>query len=198
MVVDQRKRVLRGTLRDRLGRLPRGRFAAAGESLAAVLAAWPEWRSLRWLLGFAATGREPATDPVLMAAAAAGISVAVPRVVGRRLIFHRLDRRLDRVGELESLLPGYRGVREPLPTTAPIALARLPAATMVLVPGAAFERSGRRLGWGGGHYDRALAELRAHCPAALVVGVCMREQVIDCVPWAAHDQAVDRVVSDGG
>jgi 5-formyltetrahydrofolate cyclo-ligase len=178
-------------MRARLRALPRARFAAAGVALAAKLAALPQWRGTRWLLGFAATGREPATAPALAAAAAAGMALALPRVAGRRLVFHRVDR-AEAVVELVS---GFRGIPEPPATAAPVALERLPAATLVLVPGAAFDRAGRRLGWGGGHYDRALHEVRRYSPAALLVGVCMPEQLVGAVPCSTHDVAVDRVVA---
>ena len=180
--------MLRAAARRRLQGLPAARFAAAGRALAAGLAARPEWRGLRCLLGFAATRREPATAPVLAAALGAGVTVGLPRVVGTQLRFHRVD-------DLAGLRPGYRGVAEP-PASAPrLKVADLPAATLVLVPGAAFDGAGGRLGWGGGHYDRMLAQVRRGCPAALLVGVCMPEQLVAQVPRAPYDVAVDLVLA---
>ena len=66
----------------------------------------------------------------------------------------------------------------------------------MLVPGAAFDRAGGRLGWGGGHYDRALAELAHACGGALLVGVCFSDQLIVSVPRAGHDLPVDLVVTE--
>ena len=182
------KQAVRAAVRLRLQGLPAERFAAAGRALAAELAARREWRGLRFLLGFAATGREPATAPALAAALGAGMTVGLPRVVGTQLRFHRID-------HLAGLRPGYRGVAEP-PATAPrLEVDELPAATLVLVPGAAFDDAGGRLGWGGGHYDRVLAQVRRGCPAALLVGVCMPEQLVSQVPRAPHDVAVDLVLA---
>ena len=182
------KQVLRAAARRRLQGLPAARFAAAGRALGAGLAARREWRGLRCLLGFAATGREPATAPVLAAALGAGVTVGLPRVVGTQLRFHRVD-------DLAGLRPGFRGVAEP-PASAPrLKMDELPAATLVLVPGAAFDGAGGRLGWGGGHYDRVLAQVRRGCPAALLVGVCMPEQLVAQVPRAPHDVAVDLVLA---
>ena len=178
-------------MRRRLRAVPRRRFVTAGKTLVATLAARREWRGVCCLLGFAATGREPATAPVLAAALAAGVVVGLPRVVGERLRFHRVD-------HLSVLRSGYRGVAEP-PASAPLLTVEgLPAATVVLVPGAAFDGAGRRLGWGGGHYDRALAEIRRGCATALLVGVCVPEQLVERVPCADHDVAVDLVLDGAG
>jgi len=178
-------------MRQRLRSVPAHRFGVAGRALRDALAVRPEWPALGCLLGFAATAREPATAPVLAAALAAEVVVALPRVVGTQLCFHRVD-------TLSGLRSGYRGVAEP-PAAAPsLALHRLPPATLVLVPGAAFDAAGGRLGWGGGHYDRTLAEIRRRCATALLVGVCMSQQVVERVPRAAHDVAVDLVLAGTG
>jgi 5-formyltetrahydrofolate cyclo-ligase len=64
---------------------------------------------------------------------------------------------------------------------------------VVVVPGLAFTADGRRLGQGGGHFDRFLPRLRADC---LTVGVCFREQLVTELPTGAHDVAVHLVVTD--
>ena len=175
-------------MRRHLRRVPADRFAVVGRALLAALAERPEWHGLDCLLGFAATGREPATAPVLAAAIAAEVVVGLPRVTGMQLRFHRVE-------TLSGLRSGYRGVVEP-PAAAPsLEFDRLPPATLVLVPGAAFDAAGGRLGWGGGHYDRTLAEIRRRCATALLVGACMPEQMVERVPRVAHDVAVDLVLA---
>jgi 5-formyltetrahydrofolate cyclo-ligase len=64
---------------------------------------------------------------------------------------------------------------------------------IVIVPGLAFTPDGRRLGQGGGHFDRFLPRLRANCRT---VGVCFAEQLVDQLPTSPHDVHVDRVVTD--
>lgn len=59
---------------------------------------------------------------------------------------------------------------------------------LFLVPGVAFDLTGRRLGRGGGHYDRVLAGRRADSTA---VGVTYRDRLVDDVPWDRHDQRMD-------
>lgn len=64
---------------------------------------------------------------------------------------------------------------------------------VVLVPGLGFTADGRRLGQGGGHYDRFLPRLDDRC---LTMGVCFAEQILDDLPTEAHDRRVDIVVTD--
>ena len=149
------------------------------------------------MLGFAATRREPATSPALAAAYAPGLVVGLPRVAGKRLHSHRVAPEGASAERMPAgLRRGYRGVAEPAPGAPRLDYDRLPPEVVVLVPGAAFDRSGGRLGWGGGHYDRALAALARSCGSAVLVGVCFSDQLLDSVPRAGHDVPVDLVVTE--
>jgi 5-formyltetrahydrofolate cyclo-ligase len=64
---------------------------------------------------------------------------------------------------------------------------------VVVVPGLAFTTDGRRLGQGGGHFDRFLVRLGSDC---LTIGVCFHEQLVADLPMAAHDVRVALVVTD--
>ena len=188
-------------MRAVLGGVTKQRRAAAGRTLAALLGGHPRWPAWRCMLGFAATGREPATAPVLTAAHAAGLVVGLPRVCGHVLRYHQVHPRQAQPARtpdeaLAGLQAGYRGIAEPAPDAPPLDFDNLAPDTVVLVPGAAFDRTGGRLGWGGGFYDRALADIACSCPAALLVGVCFAEQLVECVPRAGHDLPVDLVVTD--
>lgn len=69
--------------------------------------------------------------------------------------------------------------------------------TVVLTPLVAYDRRGGRLGFGGGYYDRTLAELRKE-KGILAVGVALSVQEVDELPREAHDQALDWVVTEEG
>jgi len=64
---------------------------------------------------------------------------------------------------------------------------------VVVVPGLAFTSDGRRLGQGGGHYDRFLPRLR---PGCLTIGAAFAEQLVDELPTEDHDAKVSTVVTD--
>jgi 5-formyltetrahydrofolate cyclo-ligase len=69
--------------------------------------------------------------------------------------------------------------------------------SILLVPLLAFDRRGHRLGYGGGYYDRTLADLRAKGPV-LAIGVGYAFQEIDEVPADSVDQRVDAIATDAG
>ena len=107
-------------------------------------------------------------------------------------------RPLRREPQIEPLLQGLRarGAQVALLGAGAANAEPLPAGIeAVLVPGLAFDRLGRRLGRGGGHYDRLLPRLPAAC---LRIGVCFQGQLRDTVPAEAWDQGVDAVATEAG
>ena len=66
-------------------------------------------------------------------------------------------------------------------------------ADVIIVPGVAFDRTGRRLGMGGGFYDRFLLEL--DCTA---IGLAHRFQIVENLPVDPHDRPVDLVITPAG
>ena len=68
---------------------------------------------------------------------------------------------------------------------------------VIVVPLLAYDRNGRRLGYGGGYYDRTIAEYRA-TNSAVAVGFAFSGQELDCVPADEFDQMLDAVVTECG
>jgi 5-formyltetrahydrofolate cyclo-ligase len=68
---------------------------------------------------------------------------------------------------------------------------------VLLVPMLAFDRRGYRLGYGGGFYDRTLAELRKLKPV-VAIGVAYAEQEMDEVPVADYDEPLDWILTERG
>lgn len=66
--------------------------------------------------------------------------------------------------------------------------------TVVLVPLLAFDRSGRRLGYGGGYYDRTLERM----PGILAIGCGFAVQEVDRVPTETHDRRLNAVATEAG
>jgi 5-formyltetrahydrofolate cyclo-ligase len=66
---------------------------------------------------------------------------------------------------------------------------------LFLVPGLAFTADGRRLGRGGGFYDRLLPDRAAH---SIAIGICFSAQLAADVPCEPHDQRVDAVITEHG
>ena len=93
------------------------------------------------------------------------------------------------VGSLHGFSMGRFGIREPAGGEA----VEPGGIDLVLVPGVAFSRAGVRVGRGAGFYDRFLAGT-----PATRVGVCFREQIVECAKGEAHDVPMDAIVTDGG
>jgi 5-formyltetrahydrofolate cyclo-ligase len=114
-----------------------------------------------------------------------GHPLALPRVQGRGrpLAFHAW-----RAGD--PLFAGPFGVMEPGPE-APVVSPRV-----LLVPLLAFDRQGRRLGYGAGYYDMVLRDLSAREPAPIAIGVAFAVQEVVEVPAGPRDQVLDAVVTE--
>lgn len=135
------------------------------------------------VLAFVGTGSEPDTGGLIDELTASGCSVLLPRVEGEEIVAVGF-------GPGHDLVPGAFGILEPVgPAVAPTVI------DVAIVPGLAFTIDGRRLGQGGGFYDRYLPQLRPDC---VTIGVCFREQIVETVPGEAHDRIVAKVITDAG
>lgn len=166
-------------------RLPVDTRDAASRSIAATLAERADFRRAHTILLTLPFGSEWDTRPLAAEALAEGKAVALPRV--------NLERRmLDTcvVGDLErDVAPGYHLIPEP---RAHCELIDPAAIDWALVPGVAFDPAGRRLGYGGGYYDRLLPLLRTD--AQRIAGA-FDVQIVERVPAAPHDLAVRAVIT---
>lgn len=97
---------------------------------------------------------------------------------------------LAEAAEAGSLQIGPHGVLEPARDAPRIDAADVDA---FLVPGLLFDRACRRLGRGGGHYDRLLARARED---ATLIGICYADRVVEELPEDPWDIAMDFVVTD--
>lgn len=96
------------------------------------------------------------------------------------------------VCSMDDLQRGAMNVWEPKAHCPSVPVASL---EIILVPGLAFTRSGRRLGRGGGFYDRLLAH--PDCRARRI-GIAYDLQIIDDVPCEPHDQRVHQIITETG
>ncbi|MFD2029734.1 5-formyltetrahydrofolate cyclo-ligase [Ancylobacter dichloromethanicus] len=139
---------------------------------------------------FAPIGGEIATDPLVERLRAAGAGVALPIVLqaGKPLLF-----RLWEPGEelTASAGPGRFSIPAP-PETAPAV-----SPDVLVVPLAAFDARGNRLGYGAGFYDRTLALLR-RAKRIEALGYAFAVQQLAAVPAEPHDERLDAIATDAG
>lgn len=93
--------------------------------------------------------------------------------------------------------PGNALEDRPFGLSEPPASAEIVTPTLVLTPLLGFDRSGNRLGYGKGHYDRALQKLRAE-GRVFVCGLAFFGQEVDEVPAEPHDIPLDWVMTERG
>lgn len=188
--VAERKRALRAAMLARP--LAPGAARRAALEAARCLGASAAFSACTRILLYADLPGELPAQPFYELARRAGKRLLWPRVAGAGLAFAHCARR-------EALTPDCCGV----PAPPPHCPAETPGpGTLLLIPGLAFDRAGYRLGRGGGHYDRALAQMRAALPrpagGALAVGVAPAWRILDELPRAAHDARLDLLLSENG
>lgn len=165
--------------------MPPSARAAASAAITSRIAALPSFVAARTVLLTLPFRSEWDTLPLVGLALRAGKTVAAPRV-------NRATRMLDLHALQDAsctFAPGAFGVPEPDADARRVAPESV---DWVLVPGVAFDPTGRRLGYGGGYYDRLLPLLGT---ATRIAGA-FDLQLVDQVPWAPHDVCVDIIVTE--
>ena len=166
------------------------RDALSGEQRAAAAQAIAE-RGLPFAIGpetivsgYAPIRSEIDPRPLMQAIAAQGARLALPTVAarGQALTFRAW-------APNDKMVLGPLGILEPSPAAPEL------VPDVMLVPLAAFDRLGHRIGYGAGHYDYTFAHLRK-MKAVKGVGVAFAVQKIKAVPALAHDVALDYVLTE--
>ncbi len=182
------KAALRDTVLLRRDALAEGERAfLSGRILGSVLDL-PAYQDSGVVLAYASFGTELRTEEFLRRVLDDGKVLLLPRVERGRLGLYEVR------DVARDLAPGTWGIREPKPDRCPKAdPARVDFA---LIPGVAFDRRARRLGYGGGFYDRLLAGgLPGRTP---LVSGAFEVQMVDEVPVGPHDAPVGAVVTEEG
>jgi 5-formyltetrahydrofolate cyclo-ligase len=173
------KRALRAAVRERRAARTDAERASEGEKLARHAGALPA----RTVAAFVGTKTEPPTLPLLEALTRAGRRVLLP------VLRPDMDLEWGEFRAAGALRPARLGLLEP--TGASLGLEAVAAAELVLAPALAVDGAGRRLGQGGGSYDRALERARAP-----VVAVVFDDDVLDePIPVEPHDRPVAGVLT---
>ena len=140
-----------------------------------------DWWAAAFHVGlYRSTANEPGTETLLTDLLARGARVAVPARHGKDYRWAWVDARTRWRKAAHGILEPVRAV--------PVDPAEL---RVVVVPGVAFDARGGRLGHGGGHFDRLLAQ-----GDALRVGLCFENRLLAEVPMEAHDIRMEVVITD--
>lgn len=177
---------MRGEVLARRGQ--QGGTGAASALISARLLALPEFTAAHTIAAFVGVGGEVNTNDLIVQALGMGKRVAVPWRDGAEL-------RFAAIRSLDELIPASLGLLEP-----PASLRNDPgrncpaeAIDLVVTPGVAFDRTGRRLGRGKGYYDRFFRRVRTD---AFRVAVGFECQMVEAVPVGSGDEPLDAVVTE--
>jgi 5-formyltetrahydrofolate cyclo-ligase len=182
---DERERIRRAVLarRDALTSETRDAFSRA---ITERFWALPDAAGARTMLVSLSVGSEASTRTLVAEARQRGLRVAVPVTLAaeRRLLAVEFpgDDRVE---------PGPFGIPQPRSDArVPVPVDRL---DLIVVPGAAFDARGNRLGWGAGYYDRLLTGRR---PGTPVVALAFECQLVPAIPSEPHDVPMDAIVTE--
>lgn len=180
-IIDKERQRVYG----RSARRALGSGLAAKKSMAAIsrILAHPAYLSAKVILAYRAHGDELCIDELCEMAILQGKQVAFPVCDGRR-------------GMVAAVAPqpfeetDRYGITEPMLAHAQVFVPS--QIDLVLVPGAAFDIQGRRVGWGGGYYDCYLSL----CKRAFFMGVAFEEQILPEILSDSWDMNMHAVATD--
>ena len=182
MDIREQKQALRKKIRQEMQPLPPSYFQQAGKAICQKIIATDAYRQSDCVFCFVSCGKEPDTYPLLNQILSDGKVLAVP------LCRSEGQMELRRIIALSQLAPGAYNIPEP-PEEAPILS---PAdVQLALIPCLAATRDGKRLGKGGGYYDRFLA---TYTGAASLL--CPQKLIQDDIPLEPHDILIPHVITE--
>ena len=174
------KKALRAEIKAKKRAMTEVQIEQTSQALAEQFYAHPAYQNASSIFGYLSYNQEVRTMPMLARAQQDGKRVAVPKVLDDRMIFIWLD-------DLSRVELGYCNIPEPI-DNGPEAVDET---ALVLMPGLAFDPTGRRCGYGGGFYDRYL---EAH-PDHPTLALCYGFQMFDRLDTDDHDIPVNYVLS---
>ena len=173
------KKELRRQIRELKRAMTSEQIDAASARLGELFLNCPQYKEAKTIYGYLPYNQEVRTVPMLEQAMREGKRVAVPKCYGDEMRFIYMD-------DLSKVEKGYANIPEPIADD-PVADDKT---ALVLMPGMAFTQDGKRMGYGGGFYDKFLAAEPDHPTVAL----CYDFQMVEDLPTEDYDIPVDCVL----
>jgi 5-formyltetrahydrofolate cyclo-ligase len=182
-----RKLAMRDQLVTARGRRSLLEVSQAARALAEQLLAAPEVRRAATVALYVSVSTEPGTGPLLEQLRSLGRRVLLP------VVLPDLDLDWAAYDGADALVRARRGLLEPEGPR--LGVDAVATADVVLTPGLAVDRSGMRLGQGGGCYDRALGRVPV---GTFTCTLLYDDELVEEVPAGAHDRPVTAVATPSG
>jgi 5-formyltetrahydrofolate cyclo-ligase len=175
-----KKEIRKEVLSARDGLLP-GQRTSKSREIEARLFSLPEFTSADTVMFFASFRSEVETGPMIRHALTSGKRVVLPKLKDKELaLFEITDFDAD-------VSPGAWGIPEPHESRP----AKIETIDLIIVPGAAFDERGNRLGYGAGFYDKLLPAFKK-----MTVALAFEVQILPQVPVDARDVPVKKIVTE--
>lgn len=125
------------------------------------------------------------THKIINKALEDGKTICVPKIISKED-----GMRAYRIKGFQDMEPGYYGILEPSEECEEISIKDI---ELMVMPGAAFDRNGGRIGYGGGFYDRFLTKVEGNVKK---IALAYELQVLDSVPMETNDIRIDNIVTN--
>ncbi|MGD9948737.1 MAG: 5-formyltetrahydrofolate cyclo-ligase [Desulfobulbus sp.] len=181
--------LLRRTILALRNQMPQHERAKLDSRLSKRLLTLPAIQNMQIFFVYCSYQSEVSTEVLINQLLFAGKTVCVP-------LTHPNTSTMDAVVltcPKTDLIPGYKGIPEPIPSLVPEGIYSPEQLEVVLIPGSVFDLRGYRLGYGGGYYDRFLA---LSAPNALRIGLAYAFQVVAHIPQQPYDVPMDLLVTE--
>lgn len=178
------KQNIRNDVSKHLNMLPAHVYKQRSIKLANLFMQQDDWKQAKTIALTVSRFPEVETAPLIAAALAENKKVALPRInmKERTMAFFYITSTAE-------LVENKYGLFEPKPEESCLALPD--ELELIVVPGVAFTKTGKRLGLGGGFYDRFLPSC-----TGLTVALCFHEQLFSDLPTEPHDFMIDQIITD--
>ena len=167
--------------------MDREQVQAGSDRIAAHLCDWPVYLAAKNVMLYLAMPDEPHLDKVISHALSAGKTICVPHIRDAKGL---MDAAI--IANMDDLVVGEYNLLTPNPAT--LKLLDPAEIDLIIVPGVAFDKDGRRLGMGAGFYDRFLLRARK----TELIGAAWAAQIMEKVPTDEHDRLVNYLVTENG
>jgi len=181
-IIKKQKRELRKVIKERITLFSVAERQASDAFLFERVLALPEFRSANTIFCYVGAEGEINTLPILQEILVAGKILAVPKCISKGVM------NAYPIRSLAELQPGKYGILEPISSRPAIEPANI---DLCFVPCLTCSKDGKRLGYGGGYYDRYLAQAYF-----FKIALCRTSLLLDDIPVEEHDVRMDLVITD--
>lgn len=184
-IIDEKKRIRKTVLALR-DDMPSAILEEKSSQIMKFLFSEKAYQGADVILTYVNYQSEVITTALIERALTDGKQVFAPKVTGTEMDFYR-------IGGMESLTKGYRGIREP---SGGEVFTKNTGSVLMVMPGVVFDINRHRIGYGKGFYDRYLERLADSGVNIHTAALCYECQMFGEIPYEIHDRKPDMIITE--